>query len=136
MRYNLMQRADGKFVSKQSPFRFQTSQRLQNASAARASLEEVARIACPVLEIAHGEQSNVLTPEAAQRFVDVLPNGRLVTVPRCGRNVHTQNTAGFLEVFVPFIDADDRAAEKRMRRRTAQADRRGCGALSSSCEER
>lgn len=108
MRYNLMQRADGKFVSKQSPFRFQVSSVSGTPLATRPSLEEVAQITCPAL-IARGEQSNILTPEAAQRFVEALPHGRLVTVPRCGHNVHTQNTAGFLEVFVPFIDADERS---------------------------
>jgi pimeloyl-ACP methyl ester carboxylesterase len=36
--------------------------------------------------------------------VKALPRGRLVTVPNCGHNVHSQNTPGFLEVVVPFLE--------------------------------
>jgi pimeloyl-ACP methyl ester carboxylesterase len=104
MRYNMMQRSDGKLVSKHSPFRFQTSPGQEGSGAPGVTLDEVARIDSPIL-ITRGEQSNVLSPEAAQRFVQALPNGQLVTVPKCGHNVHTQNTPGFLEAVRPFLDA-------------------------------
>jgi pimeloyl-ACP methyl ester carboxylesterase len=53
--------------------------------------------------VLRGAESNILEPEAAVRFVDALPNGRLVTVPKCGHNVHSGNTPGFLEAIAPFL---------------------------------
>jgi pimeloyl-ACP methyl ester carboxylesterase len=103
--YNLMRRADGKFVSKHSPFRGQFAVGAAAPLASPPTLAEVAGITCPVL-VTRGERSNILLPEAAERFVQALPNGRLVTVPRCGHNVHSQNTPGFLESVVPFLEAD------------------------------
>ncbi len=121
VRYNLMQRSDGKFVSKHDhrerlEWRAGQTQRVElddpappEASAAeltaridRPSYYEVARIPCPVL-VVRGAQSNVLLPEMAERFVHVLLQGRLVEVPRCGHNVHSQNTAGFLAALEPFL---------------------------------
>jgi len=103
MRYNIMQRSDGMLVSKHY-------QRLAPAANAPApnlpppgiGFDEVQRIACPVLVVRGGE-SNVLLPEAAEKFVSVLRDGRLVTIPDCGHNVHTQNTPGFLAAVRPFL---------------------------------
>ena len=102
-RYNLMQRVDGKFVSKRHPARPLTEG--DRPASPRVSLADVRRITCPTL-VVRGEQSNVLLPDAARRFVDALPAGRLVTVPRCGHNVHSQNTAGFLDAVVPFLESE------------------------------
>lgn len=96
-RYNLLQRADGKFATKHAS-RASESPR----TARRPSFEEVVRIGCPALVVRGGE-SNVLTPEGAVKFSEALPQGRLVTVPKCGHNVHSQNTLGFLEAVLPFI---------------------------------
>ena len=57
-----------------------------------------------------GESSNILQAEAARRFVEELPNARLVEVPDCGHNVHSQNTPGFIEAVSDFLlaaSADD-----------------------------
>ena len=96
MKYNLLERADGKYVSKVivQPDNIRTG--------ARPSIEDVRQIACPVL-LTRGADSNVLTPEAAVRFQAALPDGRLVTVPNCGHNVHSQNTQGFLDAVLPFV---------------------------------
>ena len=99
--YNLMQRNDGKYVSK-SDARRASENRASDGLAARPMLPEAAAIECPTL-IVRGAESNVLTPDHAERFAETLPAGRLVTVADCGHNVHSQNTAGFLEVVVPFI---------------------------------
>lgn len=96
-RYNLLQRADGKFATKHAA-RGGESPR----TAIRPSFEEVTRIGCPALVVRGGE-SNVLTPEGAVKFAEALPQGHTVTVPKCGHNVHSQNTLGFLEVVLPFI---------------------------------
>jgi pimeloyl-ACP methyl ester carboxylesterase len=101
-RYNLMRRADGKYVSKHDLRR-----RLAEVGAMQAprrlSLDDVPGITCPVLVVRGGE-SRVLTADAAERFAAALPDGRLVTVPHCGHNVHSQNTVGFLDAVRPFLD--------------------------------
>lgn len=100
-RYNLMQRVDGVYVSKHDQRR-----RLVQVGAMeiprRPSLEDVRRIACPVL-IVRGGDSHVLAADAAERFGAALPDGRLVTVPSAGHNVHSQNTPGFLAAVQPFL---------------------------------
>ncbi|MDA0301867.1 MAG: alpha/beta hydrolase [Chloroflexi bacterium] len=97
-RYNLLQRADGKFATKHAARGGGESPR----TAVRPSFEEVTRIGCPALVVRGGE-SNVLTPEGAVKFAEALPQGRTVTVPKCAHNVHSQNTLGFLEAVLPFI---------------------------------
>jgi esterase len=101
-KYNLLSRADGKFVSKVDHRRFNPSDPGLITRSTGLELEEVTQIACPVLVVRGGE-SAVLTAEAAERFVDVLPQGQLVTVPDVGHNVHGGNTAGFVEVVDPFL---------------------------------
>ncbi len=97
VRYNMLRRVDGKYVSKVD------HRRIPNPSR-ELTLEHVRAIECPVL-VVRGEQSDLLLPDAAQRFADALPDGRLVTIPGCGHNVHSGNTKGFLEAVIPFISA-------------------------------
>jgi pimeloyl-ACP methyl ester carboxylesterase len=52
-----------------------------------------------------GANSNILTPDAADRFAAALPQGRLVTVPECGHNVHGQNTKGFIAALSAFLES-------------------------------
>jgi pimeloyl-ACP methyl ester carboxylesterase len=101
-KYNILRRPDGKLVSKHD-LRRRATETATVRESARVTLAEVKAIALPVL-VVRGGQSNVLAPEAAARFVQALPQGRLVTVPNCGHNVHSQNTPGFLDVVVPFLD--------------------------------
>ncbi len=103
MRYNIMQREDGMLESKHAPHRILAATDGQQITIDTPSLESVSSIDCPVL-IVRGEQSNVLTPEAADRFASALPRGRWVVVSACGHNVHSQNTAGFLEAVNGFLD--------------------------------
>jgi esterase len=95
VKYNMLRRSDGKYVSKVDHRRLPTA----NAS---LTLNMVRAITCPVL-VVRGEQSNVLEPDAAVRFADSLAQGRLVTVPNCGHNVHSQNTIGFIEAISPLL---------------------------------
>ncbi len=103
VRYNLLQRADGNFVTK-----CDTQIVGRRGALPRISLDEASRFLCPVL-IVRGERSNILEPAAAVRFATALPNGQLVTVPACGHNVHSQNTAGFLEAVTPFLEGEAQA---------------------------
>ncbi len=97
VRYNLLVRADGKYVSK-------VDHRRVPGAMSEITLDSVGSITCPVL-LVRGAESDVLLADAAQRFVDALPDGRLATVADVGHNVHGGNTAGFLEAINPFLDA-------------------------------
>jgi len=103
VKYNLLKRADGKFISKcdYNPRRLGVLR--GQGPLESITLEDVAKYNLPVM-IVRGENSNILEPDAAVRFAAALPDGRLVTVPNCGHNVHGQNTKGFLEALNGFLD--------------------------------
>jgi pimeloyl-ACP methyl ester carboxylesterase len=102
VKYNMLQRADGKFVSKcdANPRRLGVIR--GSGPQENITLEEARAFDLPVL-LVRGADSRILTAEAAERFRDALPNGTLVTVPDCGHNVHGQNTRGFIEVVSAFL---------------------------------
>lgn len=95
VKYNLLQRADGKYVSK-------VDHRRIPGQTVNLTLDAVRSLSCPALIIRGGE-SDLFLADAAERFVSALPQGELVTVPKCGHNVHSQNTPGFLEAIAPFL---------------------------------
>jgi esterase len=99
VKYNMLRRADGKYVSKVDHRRLPTGH-------VDLTLDDVRRIDRPAL-VVRGAESNILDPEAAERFVAALPHGRLVTVDRCGHNVHSGNTPGFLDAVGPFLTEVD-----------------------------
>ena len=66
------------------------------------TLEQMRGLDLPVL-IVRGAQSNILEADAAVRFAQALPQGKLVTVSDTGHNVHSGNTAGFLDAIAPFL---------------------------------
>ena len=108
-RYNLIRRIDGKYISKSDRILHDESfRRARSEHAPRLGMDDVRAIATPTL-LVRGAQSNVLEVEGAERFVAALPDARLVTVPDCGHNVHTQNTPGFLAAVQPFLAALDAA---------------------------
>jgi pimeloyl-ACP methyl ester carboxylesterase len=96
VKYNMLRRADGKYVSKVD------HRRVPEASDSPLALDDFAALEFPILVVRGGE-SNILEPEAAERFVGALTDGRLVTVPGAGHNVHSANTPGFLAVVSPFL---------------------------------
>ena len=102
VKYNMLERADGKYVSKcdSNPRRLNIvrgSGPLENIT-----LEDATAFELPVL-LVRGANSNILAADAAERFATALPQGRLVTVPDCGHNVHGQNTKGFIEAVGGFL---------------------------------
>jgi pimeloyl-ACP methyl ester carboxylesterase len=104
VKYNMLQRADGKFVSKcdANPRRLgvvRGTGPLENIT-----LDDARAFDLPVL-LVRGADSRILTAEAADRFRDALPQGTLVTVANCGHNVHGQNTLGFIAAVGPFLTA-------------------------------
>ena len=102
VRYNLLQRADGKYVAKRDHGPRLASSKDQREKSDRFSLGDASKILQPTLVI-RGADSNVLSASAAERFVEVLPRGQLIEVPDCGHNVHGQNTSGFLEAVTSFL---------------------------------
>src|SRR5262245_47082771 len=102
VKYNMLQRADGKFVSKcdANPRRLGIVR--GTGPQENITLEEVRAFDLPVL-LVRGADSRILTSDAAERFRDALPRGELVTVPDCGHNVHGQNTKGFIAAVTPFL---------------------------------
>jgi pimeloyl-ACP methyl ester carboxylesterase len=102
VKYNMLQRADGKFVSKcdSNPRRIGVLH--GGGTHDNISLDDARDFSLPVL-VLRGEKSNILTPDAAERFRDALPRGTLVTVPDCGHNVHSQNTKGFIGALGGFL---------------------------------
>ena len=102
VRYNLLQRADGKYVAKRDHGPRLASSNDQREKSDRFSLGDASKILQPTLVI-RGADSNVLSASAAERFVEALPRGELIEVPDCGHNVHGQNTSGFLEAITSFL---------------------------------
>jgi len=102
-RYNMIRRVDGTYVSK-CDIRLERPQDAGEAEPVREafSLDDARAVPCPTL-IVRGEESMVLEASAGERFAAALPQGQIVTVPRCGHNVHSQNTVGFLEAVTPFL---------------------------------
>ena len=108
LKYNLIKRADGRYMTKADRRRYVVASGDDDAEArvrvpGVPDLADVGKLAMPVLVIRGGD-SNVLEQEAAERFVAALPDGELKVVPDCGHNVASQNTAGFLAVLKPFLD--------------------------------
>ena len=104
VKYNLLQRADGKFVSKRDHGQRLASTEQQRLNSDRFQLRDAKKMTGSTLLI-RGANSNILTQEAAHRFCEALPNGTLVTVNDSGHNVHGQNTLGFIEALTNFLAA-------------------------------
>lgn len=95
VKYNVLRRVDGKYVSKVDHRRIPQ----RNAD---LTLDQMSTLDLPVL-VVRGAESNILTPDGADRFVAALPQGQLVTVSNTGHNVHSGNTPGFLQAIAPFL---------------------------------
>jgi len=102
--YGLKQREDGRWT-----FRYDVA--LRNGSGARvqSTPEEIERdwaslrnITCPTL-LVRGAESDVLSPELAEREVASIPNCRLVTVQNSGHSITLDNPDGFLEAVQAFL---------------------------------
>jgi len=101
MRYNMLQRIDGTLITKSAPMNAGSTETVADPIS-ETTIDEMKTIKCPVL-LLRGEQSPNLPQETAEAFVAALPDAKLVVVPNCGHNVHTQNTLGFLAAAVPFL---------------------------------
>ena len=107
-RHGLRQRDDSRYELKQDPalrgaMSSATSETaLREERLVEEQWEALRKIQAPPL-VVRGAESAVLDPDAARRFSEAMPGGELVTVARCGHNVASQNTTGFLAVVAPFL---------------------------------
>lgn len=112
VKYNLIRRADGRYVSKADRRRF-APRDAGSEGAARLpgapGLADLAGLELPLL-IVRGGDSNVLDPQAAERFAAAVPGAELAVVPGCGHNVASQNTPGFLAVLESFLKNEGAAS--------------------------
>ena len=102
VKYNMLERADGKYISKCDYRRWRGEIEVHDENRDAISLDDLASFEMPAL-IVRGANSNILADDAAERFRDALPKGNLVTVPNCGHNVHSQNTLGFIDAVGKFF---------------------------------
>jgi esterase len=102
VKYNMLQRADGKFVSKCDPTPRRLGLMRGQGPLENITLDDARAFRLPVL-VVRGANSAILTADAAERLCDALPDGTLVTVPDCGHNVHGQNTKGFIAALTAFL---------------------------------
>ncbi len=104
VKYNMLERADGKYVSKcdSNPRRLGIVR--GSGPQENITLDDAAGFDLPVL-LVRGADSNILEADAAERFAAALPRGTLVTVPKAGHNVHGQNTLGFIAAVGAFLEA-------------------------------
>ena len=100
-KYNLVHRSDGKYVAKSDRILHDPGFRRPQGDR-RDVADGFHQFAGPTL-LVRGESSNILEADAAARFVSDLPNARLVEVPDCGHNVHSQNTPGFIDAVSGFL---------------------------------
>ena len=101
VKYNMLVRSDGKYISKCDG----TARRLgirPSLPQDTLTLDDAATLNLPVL-VVRGADSNILAPDAAERVRDALPQGQLVTVPKSGHGVPSQNTLGFLAAVRGFL---------------------------------
>jgi pimeloyl-ACP methyl ester carboxylesterase len=99
---NLKQRDDGRWVWRYDAAGLAApgpEGRMPSREEQWAMLE---RITCPTLIIRGGE-SDTLTAETAARMLTVIPNVRLVEVPRAGHSIPLDNPDGWLAVVRPFL---------------------------------
>lgn len=64
--------------------------------------EDVRQIRCPTL-IVRGGESDILTPEAAERLRAAIPGSRLTVVPGAGHSVMGDNPEGFAAAVGKFL---------------------------------
>jgi pimeloyl-ACP methyl ester carboxylesterase len=60
-------------------------------------------ITCPIL-LVRGADSDILSPDTAERMMKENPNATLAVVPDCGHSITLDRPDGFLEVLAPWLD--------------------------------
>ncbi len=75
----------------------------QHRRSATELRDKLKALSCPVL-IVRGENSDILSLEAAEDTAGAFSNGTLVTIPAAGHNVHTENPRAFRAAVRTWLD--------------------------------
>jgi esterase len=98
--HNLKQQPNGKWT-----WKFDQTRRRDGAQAGMNPDElwqDVRKIQCPTL-IVRGGESDILSPQAAERLHAAIPNSRLSVVPGAGHSVMGDNPDGFAQAVQEFL---------------------------------
>jgi len=98
--HNLKQLPSGKWTWKFDQQRLNAG--IRSGIGPEGLWEDVRKIRCPTL-IVRGGESDILTPEAAQRLQAVIPNSKLTVVPGAGHSVMGDNPVGFNAAVQEFL---------------------------------
>lgn len=98
--HNLKQQPNGKWTWKFDQKRLGAGGR--SGIGPEGLWEDVRKIRCPTL-IVRGGESDILTPEAAERLQAAIPNSRLTVVPGAGHSVMGDNPEGFAAAVREFL---------------------------------
>jgi esterase len=98
--HNLKQQPNGKWTWKFDQKRLGAGGR--SGIGPEGLWEDVRKIRCPTL-IVRGGESDILTPEAAERLQAAIPNSRLTVVPGAGHSVMGDNPNGFAAAVREFL---------------------------------
>lgn len=101
LKHNVRQLPNGKWSWKYDRA-LRDPQRPREQASSGYLWECVARIGCPTL-VVRGAESPVFPEAVAQRMVEVVPNSRLVTVPRAGHRVPGDNPVAFERALAGFL---------------------------------
>lgn len=106
MRYRVpfavRQRSDGQWVLKYDKALRSPDRPAARGTPTAALWNALPEIRCPTLVI-RGAETDILSPETAQRMVKALPNGSLVDVPNAGHMVHLDNFPAFFKAVDDFL---------------------------------
>ena len=110
--HGVKQREDGRYVLKMDPKIRDFGARTPDDPEERERVEKemearmwdaLAKQSCPTL-VVRGAASDILAADTADKMVDeVLVNGTLAVVPRCGHSVMTDNPRGFAKAITSFV---------------------------------
>jgi len=98
--HNLKQLPNGKWTWKFDQQRLNAG--IRSGLGPEGLWEDVRKIRCPTL-IVRGGESDILTPEAAQRLQAAIPGSRLTVVPGAGHSVMGDNPTGFNAAVQEFL---------------------------------
>lgn len=98
---NLMRSDDGRWT-----YRYDKALRAPGRPLPRPDAQAVwallPRITCPTL-LVRGAESDILSPETAERMLKTIPNIRMVEVPNAGHSIPLDNPRGFIAAVQTFL---------------------------------
>lgn len=100
--YNLRQTPDGKWVRKNDTRHMVDGSIERLIADGKSHWANVANIACPTL-VVRGAESDVFSPDAADRLSASLPDARLVTIANAGHTVQGDNPADLTHAIREFL---------------------------------